>query len=83
MLDFDGAAGSGDAKPRPARAIRLSRVAGAGDFRRNPLGSWTPRAKVTIIGPSGPFTVEPDEVFSLDSTVMSVNIAAILDERCL
>jgi hypothetical protein len=29
---------------------------------------------VTIVGPSGPFTVEPDEIFSLDSTVMSVNI---------
>ena len=53
------------------------------DFRKNPLGSWTPLRKVTIIGPSGPFTVEPDEIFSLDSTVMSVNIAAILDERCL
>jgi len=53
------------------------------DFRHNPLGSWTPIRKVTIVGPSGPFTVEPDEVFSLDSTVMSVNIAAILDERCL
>jgi hypothetical protein len=53
------------------------------DFRHNPLGSWTPIRKVTIVGPSGPFTVEPDEIFSLDSTVMSVNIAAILDERCL
>lgn len=53
------------------------------DFRHNFLGSWTPIRKVTIVGPSGPFTVEPDEVFSLDSTVMSVNIAAILDERCL
>lgn len=53
------------------------------DFRHNPLGSWTPIRKVTIVGPSGPFTVEPDEVFSLDSTVMSVNIAALLDERCL
>ena len=54
-----------------------------GDFRHNRLGSWTPIRKVTIVGPSGPFTVEPDEIFSLDSTVMSVNIAAILDERCL
>jgi hypothetical protein len=53
------------------------------DFRHNFLGSWTPIRKVTIVGPSGPFTVEPDEIFSLDSTVMSVNIAAILDERCL
>ena len=53
------------------------------DFRKNPLGSWTPLRKVTIVGPSGPFTVEPDEIFSLDPTVMSVNIAAILDERCL
>jgi hypothetical protein len=39
--------------------------------------------KATIVGPSGPFTVEPHEAFSLDATFMSVNLAAILDERCL
>jgi hypothetical protein len=61
------------------RAVGIS----CADFRHNRLGSWTPIRKVTIVGPSGPFTVEPDEIFSLDSTVMSVNIAAILDERCL
>ncbi len=72
------------ARPQPYYFPELqARGVSCADFRHNPLGSWTPVKKVTIVGPSGPFTVEPDEVFSLDSTVMSVNIAAILDERCL
>jgi hypothetical protein len=72
------------AQPRPFYVPELqARGVSRADFRHNFLGSWTPIRKVTIVGPSGPFTVVPDEVFSLDSTVMSVNIAAILDERCL
>jgi hypothetical protein len=53
------------------------------DFQRNPDGSWSPIRKVTILGTSGPFSVEPYEKFNLDSTVMSVNISEILDSRCL
>jgi hypothetical protein len=72
------------AQPQPLYFPELqAQGVSCADFRHNFLGSWTPIRKVTIVGPSGPFTVEPDQVFSLDSTVMSVNIAAILDERCL
>ncbi len=53
------------------------------DFQHNPDGSWSPVRKVTILGTSGPFSVEPYEKFSLNSTVMSVNISEILDSRCL
>lgn len=74
----------GHAQPQPFYFPELqAQCVSCADFRHNFLGSWTPIRKVTIVGPSGPFTVEPDEAFSLDSTFMSVNIAAILDERCL
>jgi hypothetical protein len=72
------------AQPRPAYFPELqAQGVSCADFRHNSRGSWSPVRKVTIVGPSGPFTVEPDEVFSLDATFMSVNLAAILDERCL
>jgi hypothetical protein len=72
------------AQPWPAYFPELqARGVSCADFRHNSWGSWSPVRKATIVGPSGPFTVEPHEAFSLDATFMSVNLAAILDERCL
>jgi len=56
------------------------------DFRLNSDGSWTPVRKVTLLGPNGPFTVEPDEVFRIQlqgTTNYGVKIAEILRDNCL
>lgn len=56
------------------------------DFRLNSDGSWTPIRKVTLLGPNGPFTVEPDEVFRIQlqgTTNYGVKIAEILRDNCL
>jgi hypothetical protein len=56
------------------------------DFRLNSDGSWTPVRKVTLFGPNGPFTVEPDEVFRIQlqgTTNYGVKIAEILRDNCL
>jgi hypothetical protein len=56
------------------------------DFRLNSDGSWTPIRKVTLFGPNGPFTVEPDEVFRIQlqgTTNYGVKIAEILRDNCL
>ena len=56
------------------------------DFRLNSIGSWTPLRKVTLLGPNGPFTVEPDEVFRIQlqgTTNYGVKIAEILRDNCL
>jgi len=56
------------------------------DFRLNSDGSWTPVRKVTLLGPNGPFTVEPDEVFRIQlqgTTSYGVKIAEILRDNCL
>jgi hypothetical protein len=56
------------------------------DFRLNSDGSWTPLRKVTLLGPNGPFTVEPDEVFRIQlqgTTNYGVKIAEILRDNCL
>ncbi len=75
---------AGLARTEPFQFPELrARGLSCGDFHHNRLGSWTPTRRVTVLGPSGRFTVQPHEEFSLDSTFMSVNIAAILDERCL
>jgi hypothetical protein len=55
------------------------------DFRLNSDGSWTPIRKVTLLGPNGPFTVEPDEVFRIQlqgTTNYGVKIAEILRDNC-
>jgi hypothetical protein len=55
------------------------------DFRMNADGSWTPTRKVTILGPNGPFTVEPDEIFRVQlqgTTNYGVKIAEILRDSC-
>ena len=52
----------------------------------NSDGSWTPVRKVTLFGPNGPFTVEPDEVFRIQlqgTTNYGVKIAEILRDNCL
>lgn len=57
-----------------------------GDFRQNSDGSWTPVRKVTLLGPNGPFTVEPDEIFRVQlqgTTNYGVKIAEILRDNCL
>jgi hypothetical protein len=43
----------------------LARPAGVScaDFRRKPDGSWTPVRRTVVVGPRGPFSVEPGEVF--------------------
>jgi hypothetical protein len=56
------------------------------DFRLNSDGSWTPIRKVTLLGPNGPFTVEPDEIFRIQfqgTTNYGVKIAEILRDNCL
>jgi hypothetical protein len=56
------------------------------DFRLNSDGSWTPIRKVRLLGPNGPFTVEPDEVFRIQlqgTTNYGVKIAEILRDNCL
>jgi hypothetical protein len=56
------------------------------DFRQNSDGSWTPIRKVTLLGPNGPFTVEPDEIFRIQlqgTTNYGVKIAEILRDNCL
>jgi hypothetical protein len=55
------------------------------DFQLNSDGSWTPIRKVTLRGPNGPFTVEPDEVFRIQlggTTNYGVKIAEILRDTC-
>jgi hypothetical protein len=56
------------------------------DFRLNADGSWTPIRKVTLRGPNGPFTVEPDETFRIQlqgTTNYGLKIAEILRDNCL
>jgi hypothetical protein len=56
------------------------------DFRLNSNGSWSPVRRVTLFGPNGPFTVEPDEVFRVQlqgTTNYGVKIAEILRDNCL
>ncbi|MGA8172543.1 MAG: hypothetical protein WB816_17170 [Methylocystis sp.] len=56
------------------------------DFRRNPDGSWSPIRRVTIVGPHGPFSVTPGQIFWIQlqgTTNYGVNIAEILDDQCL
>ena len=55
------------------------------DFRMNSDGSWSPLRRVTLFGPNGPFTVEPDEVLRLSfqgTTNYGVKIAEILRDNC-
>jgi hypothetical protein len=55
------------------------------NFRQNPDGSWTPLRRVTIVGPNGPFTVEPGQVFRIQlegTTNYNVKIAETLDDIC-
>jgi hypothetical protein len=55
------------------------------NFKQNPDGSWTPVRKVTIVGPNGPFTVEPGQIFRIQlegTTNYNVKIAETLDDIC-
>jgi hypothetical protein len=55
------------------------------NFKQNADGSWTPTREVTIVGPNGPFTVGPGEVFRVQlegTTNYNVKIAKTLDEIC-
>ena len=55
------------------------------NFKRNSDGSWTPVRRVTIVGPNGPFTVEPGQKFRFqiqETTNYNVKIAETLDDNC-
>ncbi len=79
------AASAAAAQPRhdpSARQVGIS----CHDFRLNSNGSWSPVRRVTLLGPNGPFTVEPDEVFRVQlqgTTNYGVKIAEILRDNCL
>ncbi|ARN80964.1 hypothetical protein [Methylocystis bryophila] len=64
-----------------AQAASLS----CADFRQNPDGSWTPVRRSVVVGPRGPFSVEPGEVFHVQlqgTTNYGANIAESLNARC-
>jgi hypothetical protein len=55
------------------------------NFKQNPDGSWTPVRTVVIVGPNGPFTVQPGQVFRIQlegTTNYNVKIAETLDDIC-
>ncbi len=73
------------AQPGPRHPTPREMGISCRDFRLNSDGSWTPVRKVTILGPNGPFTVEPDEVFRIQlqgTTNYGVKIAEILRDMC-
>jgi hypothetical protein len=74
------------AQPNP-RNVQTPRTLGVScsDFRLNADGSWSPVRKVTIIGPHGPFSAGPDEIFRIQlqgTTNYGVKVAQILNESC-
>ena len=80
------AAGVGGAQTVEARPP-LPRLPGLScdNFKQNPDGSWTPTRIVTIVGPNGPFTVEPGQIFRIQiegTTNYNVKIAETLDDQC-
>jgi hypothetical protein len=55
------------------------------DFRHKPDGAWVAVRRTKIVGPKGPFTVEPGEIFRLQfggTTNYGVKVAETLDESC-
>ena len=55
------------------------------DFRRKADGSWTPVRRSVVVGPRGPFAVEPGEVFYIQlqgTTNYGAQIAETLNARC-
>ena len=54
------------------------------DFRHKSNGSWTPVRTVTLVGPQGPFKVDPSEQFGIETggTLFNLKIAKILNDRC-
>jgi hypothetical protein len=65
-----------DAGSAAAREVGIS----CADFRQNADGSWTPVRRTVIVGPRGPFSVEPGQVQG--TTNYGVKIAEILNDRC-
>lgn len=83
VLAASAAAAQPGFRPNPSpRQVGIS----CRDFRLNSNGSWSPLRRVTLFGPNGPFTVEPDEVFRIQlqgTTNYGVKIAEILRDNCL
>jgi hypothetical protein len=83
VLAASAAAAQPGFRPNPSpRQVGIS----CRDFRLNSNGSWSPLRRVTLFGPHGPFTVEPDEVFRIQlqgTTNYGVKIAEILRDNCL
>ena len=52
-------------------------------FRRNPNGSWTSVAAVTIQGPAGQVQIGPGMTFTRGVIFMGLDLAAWLDENCI
>ncbi len=54
------------------------------DFRQKSNGSWTPIRKVILVGPQGPFAVEPEESFGIETggNLFNLKIAQILNDQC-
>jgi hypothetical protein len=75
-----GAARTASAQPGEAEASGIS----CADFRHKSNGSWTPVRTVTLVGPQGPFRVDPSEQFGIETggTLFNLKIAKILNDRC-
>jgi len=54
------------------------------DFRQLSNGAWTPVRKVTLNAPQGPFTVEPGEIFGIETGghLFNLRMARILNDHC-
>jgi hypothetical protein len=49
-------------------------------FERNPDGSWTCQAHVTLYGPQGRIQIVPGNTFSAGTLVMGVDVAQLLEQ---
>jgi len=75
-----GAAQTASAQPPAAQESGIS----CADFRHKSNGSWTPVRTVTLVGPQGPFKVDPSEQFGIETggNLFNLKIAQILNDRC-
>ena len=74
LMTVSCAAGSNPGRPPLPRYEGLA----CENFKHNADGSWTPVRRVTIVGPNGPFTVEPGQKFRFqiqETTNYNVKIA--------
>ena len=70
--------------PQPASAAQRAGISCA-DFRRKADGAWTPVRRTVVVGPRGPFSVEPGEVFYIQlqgTTNYGAKVAETLNARC-